>query len=392
MEKKEDKPDRAIKEAYEIAKRDLRRCYSDEGILAGLKRFDDYWARDSFFASLGSCSLGDFSIVKKNLLLFLKYQKENGQLSRRIDQYIVGLKYLRIPVKRKKLHPRYTTSLLYCYSVDQNSLFIISLLNYIKASRDKDFLRRNYEKAKKAIDWNFSNDRERDLLIEEGFFANWEDTVFWRGKLLYTNVLHYWALKSFAELVRIAGIAGKKDHKKYMDTAEKARKKINEQFWNGDYYEKKAGKETRYFCIAGNMLAIISGIADNKKAKKIIEYMKKSGLDSEVPLRSTYPKYPLWRNSPARLVTLSTGYHNTYEWIWVSCLDILAKQKTGMKKEAMAKFRRLCEKIIEFDGVYEVYSDGRPVKGIFLMSDCPFAWSAGMAIYAYNTLFKTANY
>ncbi|MCX6706801.1 MAG: GH116 family glycosyl hydrolase, partial [Candidatus Woesearchaeota archaeon] len=332
------------------------------------------------FASLGSCSLGDFDIVKKNLLLFLKYQKENGQLPRRVDRYIVGLKYLRIPIKRGRLHPRYTTSLLYCYSVDQNSLFIISLLEYIKANKDKDFLRKNYDRIKKAIDWNFSNDQERDLLIEEGFFANWEDTVFWRGKLLYTNVLHYWALKSFAELARIAG---EKDHKRYLDTAENVKKKINEQFWNGQYYEKTSRKIIHYFCIDANMLAIVSGIADSKKAKKIMEYMKKCGLDKEIPLRSTYPKYPLWRNSPARLVTLSTGYQNTYEWIWVSCLDILAKQKSGMKKEAIVKFKRLCKKIIEFDGVYEVYSDGRPVKGIFLMSDCPFAWSAGMFVYIY---------
>lgn len=389
MEKREDKLIKAVKEAYRIAKRDLRRCYSDEGILAGLKRFDDYWARDSFFASLGSCSLGDFDIVKKNLLLFLKYQKGNGQLPRRIDRYIVGLKYLGLKIRRKELSPRYTTSLLYCYSVDQNSLFIISLLDYVKASRDKDFLGRNYENAKKAIDWNFSNDRERDLLIEEGFFANWEDTVFWRGKLLYTNVLHYWALKSFAELAKIAE---KKDYKKYTDTAEKVKKKINEQFWNGEYYEKRYGNKTGYFCIAENMLAIVSGIADSKKARKIMEYMRKKGLESEIPLQSTYPKYPFWRNSPARIITLSTGYHNTYGWVWVSCLDILAKHRIGLKKEAMAKFIKLCNKINEFDGVYEVYSNGRPVKGIFLMSDCPFAWSAGMVIYTYNALFKTANY
>jgi glycogen debranching enzyme len=373
----------AAKEAYNIAKRDLRMCYSDEGILAGLKRFDDYWARDSFFASLGSCAIGDLEIVRKNLLLFLDYQKENGQLPRRVDRYIVGLKYLRIPIRRRKLSPRYTTSLMYCYSVDQNSLFIISLLEYIKNSKDNEFLKRNYEKAKKAIDWNFSNDKERGLLINEGFFANWEDTVFWRGKLLYTNVLHYWALKSFAELAKSAG---DKDHKKYSALAEKVKKKINDQFWNGQYYEKTSRKIIHYFCIDANMLAIVSGVADINKAKKIMEYTKESGLDDEVPVRSSYPRYPLWRNSPARLITLSTGYQGTYEWIWVSCLDILAKQKIGMKKDAMAKLEKLSKKIVEFDGVYEVYSEGKPVKGIFLMSDQPFAWSAGMFVYAHDKI------
>ncbi len=371
-----------IEKAYSIAKRDLRQCYTDKGILAGLKRFDDYWARDSFLASLGCCSLNDFDIVKNNLSLFLEYQKSNGQLPRRIDRDIVGLKYLKLPIRRKRLSPRYTTSLLYCYSVDQNSLFIISLLHYIKASRDYSFLKKNFSRAKKAMDWNFSNDSVRDLLLEEGYFANWEDTVFWRGQLLYTNVLHCWALKCFAELAEITG----RDSKSYKQLAGKVKERINSCFWNGQYYEKTSRKIIHYFCIDANMLAIISGVADKKKAKKIMDHMKISGLETEVPLRSTYPRYPLWRHSPARLITLSTGYQSSYGWIWVSCLDILAKQSVGMKKEAVKKFEALARKIAEFDGVYEVYAKGKPVKGIFLMADQPFAWSAGLFVYTSNKL------
>lgn len=379
----------AFARAYGIAKRDLRRCYTQKGILAGLKRFDDYWARDSFFASFGSCRLGDFKQVKKNLLLFLKYQKKDGQLPRRIDRHVVGLKYLRIPIKRKNLRPRYTTSLMYCYSVDQNSLFVISLLNYVKQSGDYRFLKGIYKDVKRAMDWNFSNDRERNLLINEGYFANWEDTVFWRGELLYTNILHYWALRDFADLSRIAGVKG---YEMYIQIADKVMKMINSQFWNGNYYEKRRKTLVpSYFSIDGNMLAVVSGIADREKAGKIMEYMKTKGLDKEVPMRSTYPRYPLWKNSPARLITLSTGYHSTYSWIWVSCMFILAEHDAGRKEDALAKLELLCRKIIEYDGIYEVYAQGKPVKGIFTMSDYPFAWSAGLFVYAYNILIKPKN-
>ena len=58
-----------IDAAFEIAARDLRACYTEHGILAGLTHFKQYWARDSFFASLGATKLGDFDVVKKQLEL-----------------------------------------------------------------------------------------------------------------------------------------------------------------------------------------------------------------------------------------------------------------------------------------------------------------------------------
>ena len=43
--------DPKIKQAYNVAKNDLRACYGKQGINAGLNHFKDYWARDAFFAS-----------------------------------------------------------------------------------------------------------------------------------------------------------------------------------------------------------------------------------------------------------------------------------------------------------------------------------------------------
>jgi len=53
--------------AYDIAVKNLRQCYSDQGILAGLKHFDDYWARDSLYACWGALKLKDYEIVKRRL-------------------------------------------------------------------------------------------------------------------------------------------------------------------------------------------------------------------------------------------------------------------------------------------------------------------------------------
>ncbi|MCX8146905.1 MAG: GH116 family glycosyl hydrolase [Candidatus Woesearchaeota archaeon] len=394
MDKKEIEKN-TLERAYKTAIHDLRKCYTGLGILAGLRRFDDYWARDSFFASFGALSIKDFSVVKRNLGLFLKYKKEDGQLPRRIDRHVVFLKYLKIPkflVRRKKLMPKYTTSLGYCYSVDQNSLFVIALLEYVKKTGDVDFLKKTYKEAKQIIDWNFSNDRERDLLLEEGFFANWEDTIFWRGKLFYTNILHYKALLDFSELSAIVG--DEENKKRYYDIAEKVKSRINRSFWHYEYYIKskvRKWKHAKYFCIDANLLSIVFGIADREKTMHILKYIKKFNLDEKIPMRSTYPRYPLWRNSPARLVLFSAGYHDVFGWIWISCLYALALHKIGMKKEALCYLNKTANKINEFNGVYEVYSNGRPVDKILFKSDYPFAWSAGMFIYTYNVILKSKN-
>lgn len=378
-----------VEEAYAASIRDLRRCYCEEGILAGLIRFDDYWARDSFFASLGCCVLGDFDIVKKNLLLFLKHQKENGQLPRRIDRYYVGLKYLGMKIKRDKPKPRYTTSLGYCYSVDQNSLFIISLSEYMRKTKDKPFLKDVYNKAKKAIDWNFMNTAKDDVLIKEGFFANWEDTIIWRGRLLYTNLLHQKALSDFADLSAI--VDENEDHERYSGLAGRVKEKINSDYWSDDHYMKSTrlgDRYKKYFCIDANLLAIMFDVADKERSEKIISKIQGLGLDNEAPMRSTWPRYPLWKVSPARLLIFSAGYHDAFGWLWVSSLYAAALQKLGMKKEAKEYLGRMADKINEFDGVYEVYSNGKPMKSIFVKSDYPFAWSAGMMVHTYNKLMK----
>ena len=374
-----------LKRAYDLAKRDLRACYTEEGILAGKIRFDDYWARDSFFASLGSLSLKDFVVVRRNLELFARHQNSRGQLPRRIDRYWVTLKYLGLRIKRRRLGPRYATSLLYCKSIDQNSLFIMSLADYVKKTNDLRFLKQMYEKTKKAIEWSQSNDHDRNLLIEEGYLANWEDTVFWRGEVLYTNVLHYKALADFAELSK--SIGKMQEYNIYKATAEKVKDKINRDFWNGDHYMKSVTRKKRYrryFCIDANMLAILFGIADKGKAEKILQNIVDLELNTTAPMRSTWPRYPLWKISPARIITFSAGYHNAFGWLWISCLYALALDKAGKHKEAIEYLERIGDKIREFEGVYEVYKKGRPVGNPFVKSDFPFAWSAGMFVYAYN--------
>ena len=135
--------------AYELAKEVLRGNYKEQGIYAGKRHFDDYWARDSFYSSFAAIILKDYEIVKKNLLLFIKYQKPDGQIPLRVGNKNDLLKFLGIKIKKQET-PRYKEDKNASFSPDQNLLFIITVALYVKYSNDKEFAKKYYNNFKKG--------------------------------------------------------------------------------------------------------------------------------------------------------------------------------------------------------------------------------------------------
>ena len=94
--------------ALKIAINELRKCYTDKGIIAGIHHFTDYWARDGFFACFGALAINDTSIVKKQVNLFFSFQRNDGLIPYRIMQGPVNIaKYLGKPIFYKTPRPTY---------------------------------------------------------------------------------------------------------------------------------------------------------------------------------------------------------------------------------------------------------------------------------------------
>ncbi len=309
---------------------------------------------------------------------------KTGMLPFRLLTKNHALNYLGFRIKYKKLSPNYRT-MISSYPLDQNSLFIITFYNYIEKTKDYEFLKQSYEKLKKLINWNFSNDQDRDFLLEEGFFSNWMDHVIKSGKVLFTNVCHCYALKCFYNLAKLN--KNRSDEKRFKEIYEKTKERINRAFWNNYYYIDWIDKKRRnYFDSVGNLLAIIWNIADSEKAEKILDFIKAKNLEG-FTLKSSYPKYPFWRIIPHLKIVGIADYAN-YR-LWIGCLGALTKMKTGNKKEAIYSLRKIAKKINDYNKVYEVYDKaGKPINKLFYKSEVPFAWSAGMFIYTANQLKK----
>ncbi|MEM0360109.1 MAG: amylo-alpha-1,6-glucosidase [Candidatus Diapherotrites archaeon] len=364
--------EKAIADAIEIAKRDLRECYTESGILAGRGHFQQYWARDSFFASLGANAIGDFKQSKNNLQLFLDLQDKKGLLPA-----IISL----------KLKPKYKPFAFFPPPVDSNALFVIALADYARKSDDKVFIESNFKKVSLSMEWLCKMDRDKDGLIEEGFFSNWADTILKHGKVLYSNCCYYYALKEFAFLADWLGV--KMISTEYEKRAETTRLALNIKFWENYYYTDWIGlTKHNYFSSDGNVLAVAWGIATSDRALKIEEFIEKHGLN-QVPMKTNYPPYPFWKVVPSLLIlpTKAYYYHNGFSWPWIGCMNAIALNKIGLKEQALMELDRLAWQINNYCVTNEIFDKHkRPIDSFLLKSESPFAWTAGLFLKAVDEI------
>jgi glycogen debranching enzyme len=210
------------------------------------------------------------------------------------------------------------------------------------------------------------------------------DTVIKSGEVLYSNVLYCNALASFAEISKDFNKSSEAEHFQFLHDL--ARQKINERFWNGQFYADwvSGRKKYNYFDTAGNLLAIYFNIADKDRSLSILNFIAKQ--KDKLP-KTNYPAYPIWRLSPTRFLSLSLGYHNhDYIWLWIGCFYALALNKAGFAEKAKSALQQVAGIIAKHGRVYEVYQGDTPVKKFLFKAESPFAWSAGMYIYAYSKL------
>ena len=380
-----------IAKAYGIAVNDLRSCYTDKGIYAGLRHFDDYWPHDSFFASYGANRLKDFSMVKKNFEFILKYQAHDGQIPLRIGTYNVLMKFggKKYP---GELKPRYICDKNTTRPMVDNLSIISAVLDYVRQSKDIAFAKKNLHKLESALLWLERKDVDHDFLLEENYYSTFMDSVKKKGKVLFSNVLYYQALLDFAELCRICNKP--KLQLEYFEIAKIVKQKINDVFWNGKYYTDWVykGKSYKYFATDPNCSAVLYGIADKVQANSIFEYIKKHSLCTPFPCATNHQRYSFWHVSHRMKLFFMSHYHNQTFWIWIGCIYALAQLKAGRKDDAVKSLELMSKKINEYGAVYELYDkSGKPLNTLFYKSEKPLAWSAGIFVWAVHEILKSKN-
>lgn len=369
-----------IRRAYAIAVRDLRACYNPDGIVAGRLHFNAYWARDGFWALWGALALGDTGQALAQLNTFMHFQRPSGCVPVRVEfvrHSLGGYHQLRA---RPKVIGR--AGGIFADPVDPNALFIIAAAMYLDRTRDAAFRERFHPVMERALAWLRARDRDGDGILESHFLSDWMDSILKADKVFNINVTYYAGLRASQAIKRALG-----DHDgaaRAGQAADRVRERLHAVFWNGDYFtDWVRGSRRGGFSSDGNVLALLFRAATREQAARILGYIADRGLDRETPLRTCDPVYPVWRVFPLYILAGIPDYHRRLIWPWLGTLLAVSKDRFGDRVGALADLARIGSWYLRWNAVNEVYTpDGAPLSRRFYGAEVPFAWNAGVYVYA----------
>lgn len=173
--------------------------------------------------------------------------------------------------------------------IDQIPQFLLAMYFHALNTGSRDFVRRVLPALERVSRYMLALDRDRDGVFEvpssglaDGgrHCSGWYDIVNFGHKDALINVWCVAALGAMAELAAFAGEPGMAD--RYRAAHRRSSDAYNRIFWDDahdlymdwiDVREKMPESGRRYFYTDHNMLAIVFGIADRPKARRILAHL-----------------------------------------------------------------------------------------------------------------------
>jgi glycogen debranching enzyme len=363
-------------EGYLNAVKALKLCITPKGLYAsGTKEgYTSVWSRDSNISLLGGALVGrEFKkVFGDSLNTLVKNQSALGQIPNAVGIYD--------PLLRSDV--TYST-------IDSSLWFLLGEHVYAKAYNEKSLLKKHEIHIEKAFKWVRYQDFSEEHLPTQQPTGDWQDAFPHKyGRTINTEALYYAALRFLgknkeAALVKKLVNGPLRPHLALYD------KKLG-FYLPWAWKDHDGDREAEYwFDSLGNLLAIVSGLADPTKARSILRYIETHRINRPYPVKCIdppiYPKSKLWKSyfskSDAR-----TPHHylNGGIWPFIGGFYVAALIKAKQFKKAEGELELLAkavkqgrELVWEFnewlDGVH-----GKPRGGIYQ------AWSAGAYIFAYE--------
>lgn len=401
-------------EAYEKAVEVLKKNISGYGFSASPERFSNYfsvWSRDHSICSLAAILSSDAQLIdcaKKGTLFLFRNQIAHGQ----VPSY-VGIE------NRKKEYGGLGT----ITSVDSNMWIVIAAAALYRHTGDKKFVNPNMARRYIRLYYLLRVfDSNACSLLEIPKAGDWADIFNRTYHVLYDECLYYEALRAISYLLE-SSIEKADDYLKkkiyrilrsIRRLKPRLKKTINRDFWftesNIDQifsrymiYDRIEKREYGYYQshlvpfkihwqnridLFGNILAMITGIANRERRSRIIRYIRKNRINEPFPMRALYP--PVYRNNTgwesiyAHFEKPHT-YHNGGIWPVIGGLWIYALEKSGNSRLASRDLLNLAVALKKQGWNFNEYMHGRTGKP---MGRKEQAWSAAGYIMGYQSLRK----
>ena len=230
---------------------------------------------------------------------------------------------------------------------DSPSFLAMMLYDYIHYTKDTDFLNTLvdgvtiYEKAAAAVNKLSTFADDTCLLYKDGLYnkRDWADEVNRNGYVTYNEILYARALFCLSKMAAILGKDA--DASMYERWFDKVKEVINRELWDenlGYYINYKSPEHTKRNLSIDTVFACIFGIADDKKAIRMLKNMELLLECKNNPaikckdfgVMSVYPFY-VGAKAACNKSTQPYNYHNGANWPYLSAMYAYAKRKYGME-------------------------------------------------------------
>jgi glycogen debranching enzyme len=343
--------DRLLDETRERALEILRRCVTPQGFRAsGLAAgYPQIWARDSIIIFLGAVASGEPELIgagRAALETLGAHQSARGLIPLNVNP---DTGYI---------------STENAGAVDSNLWYILGHYLHLCATGDTVFLLRHWPCIDRALVWLEYQDMNECGLLEIPEAGNWMDLIAVRYNTLYDNVLYYAAALAHQELAQ--HLSGDIATHQLMVDAAGIHERLNsllwvDRCWVAEHFAQHlerlktfrlewfllyhnigtissrpfylpwvAFREYGDWCDSlGNLLAILTGVADGHRAEHILRYMRQVGIAEPYPTKAIHPPiYPGesdWRAYyRSRNLNLPHQYHNGGIWPMIGGFHVAA--------------------------------------------------------------------
>ena len=262
-----------------------------------------------------------------------------------------------------------------------------------------------------VLHWYECQDVDQSGLISMQESADWQDLFCTRGKGLYVNCLYVLALRAAGRHSAASHVAEKVNQYFWYHVDSNMLRHVSHTFstenkgdqdslgrkrWlpvkrhlvDEQYYLPWLGFRAvgEWFDSLGNLLAILSGVADESKAEKILDFIHRYHMAS-APIRSItpviWPGDPDWRDY-YKMLNMPHCYHNGGVWPFIGGFYVAALVKCGKLREAAEALARLTE--LNQAGGFNEWHHGETFAPMGVEAQ---AWSAGMYLFACESVRRS---
>lgn len=355
---------------YQEAVETLRSCSTPHGLFASgpPNGYDSVWARDSSIAFLGAYLEPKF---KKQMELTIKtlskYQSKLGQIPNAVDLFS----------KRKKQ---------VTFATIDSSLWYIITHHVYKNKYNSRLYNEFKPNIKKSIEWIKYQDINENLLPAQLPTTDWQDIFPHKyGYTINTLSLYYKVLKLEKEnktADKIKKIVNNKDRKD-LHFFNSKKEYFYSYIWKTHAFVRE---ESNWFDSLGNLLAINLDLAEEDKARKILNYISKNKLATPYPMMTIYPPIkhgsPYWQDYFNKSNLEPYQYANTGIWTYIGCFYILALIKSKKFKLAEEELKKVAEANLKYNFPEWIHPKTKQGSGH------SHAWAAGMYLLAYRSFLE----